>query len=439
MGIDISELVVPFVGALEASVSVLLTIVFGVLSAQFNLLSVKAAKEVSRTCVRMLLPALLIYKIGSNLHQDTGVRYVPIIIWSISYTLLSLGVGALACRVFKFPSWVKLAVSFNNTTSLPLLLIESLKSTGILNSIILDGDSSTSAFDRAESYFLINAMVSNSLTFALGPRLMRPHDEDEDTNEGDGNKDDDDEQAEDGANGGMERGTDGIINEETSLLPHRVVRYTNGVERRGYRRTLKWLDGLPPWLQSLLNFTHQFVNAPLIGAVVGAIIGLTPPLHRLFFSNSSDGGYLNAWLTSSIKNIGDLFASLQIIVVGVKLSESLLKMKAGEDSGNVPKISLAFITFTRFVVWPLISTPLIWALATKTNLIGDDPMLWFAMMLMPTGPPAMILVVLTDVIRSPEPEKMAIAKLLAISYAITPLICFAVVGSLKASEAAIRQ
>jgi len=36
-------------------------------------------------------------------------------------------------------------------------------------------------------------------------------------------------------------------------------------------------------------------------------------------------------------------------------------------------------------------------------------------MSMPTGPPAMILVALTDVVKSPEEEKMAIAKLLTVS------------------------
>ena len=79
MGVDASELVVPFSGAIQASISVLLTIVFGVIAAQCNLLSVSAAKEISRLCVRMMLPALLVYKIGDNLHKDTGVRYVPII------------------------------------------------------------------------------------------------------------------------------------------------------------------------------------------------------------------------------------------------------------------------------------------------------------------------------------------------------------------------
>jgi hypothetical protein len=86
-----------------------------------------------------------------------------------------------------------------------------------------------------------------------------------------------------------------------------------------------------------------------------------------------------------------------------------------------------------------ISIAIIYALATKTEVLDADPMLWFAMMLMPTGPPAMILVALSDVNGSPDLEKMAIAKFLTVMYGITPLICFAVVGSLKATEAAMKK
>lgn len=386
----------------------------------------------------MFLPALLIYKIGDNLKQDTGVRYIPIIsktafepgklvsnadlaVWSVTYTLISLAIGSVACRLLKAPSWLKLACCFNNTTSLPLLLVQSLSTTGILDSIIPDGESSAAALDRAESYFLVSAMVSNSLTFALGPRLLRPNDEDapdDDDDDDDDGKDNDDSEADgDGTNGGaMDRGAEGIIDEETTLLPQSLVRSANHMERKAYRVTLAWMDGLPSWLQIFLDFAFQFANAPLLGAIVGAIIGLIPPLHRLFFNDSNSGGYLHAWLTTAIKNIGDLFASTQIIVVGVKLSQSLRKMKAGKDSGAVPKTSLAFITFFRFVFWPLVSIPFIWLLATKTKILNGDPLLWLVMMLMPVGPSAMILVALTDVVRSPEQEKMAIAKLLTVSH-----------------------
>jgi predicted permease len=74
-----SELAIPFVGAIQAAVSVLLTIFYGVLAAQFNLLSGKSAKEVSNLCVRMFLPALLIYKVGSELQKGTAIRYLPIL------------------------------------------------------------------------------------------------------------------------------------------------------------------------------------------------------------------------------------------------------------------------------------------------------------------------------------------------------------------------
>ena len=80
----VSELVVPFVGALQAAFSVLLTIFYGVLAAQFNLLSGKSAKEVSNLCVKMLLPALLIVKVGTEVQQGTALRYLPILRTSLA-------------------------------------------------------------------------------------------------------------------------------------------------------------------------------------------------------------------------------------------------------------------------------------------------------------------------------------------------------------------
>lgn len=70
---------ISFVGALQASVSVLLTIFSGVVAAQFGLLSTGAAEEVSSLCVKLLLPCLLISNLGSELHLETVVKYVPII------------------------------------------------------------------------------------------------------------------------------------------------------------------------------------------------------------------------------------------------------------------------------------------------------------------------------------------------------------------------
>ena len=64
-----------------------------------------------------------------------------------------------------------------------------------------------------------------------------------------------------------------------------------------------------------------------------------------------------------------------------------------------------------------VSISLIYLVAARTNWLSDDPMLWFAMLLMPTGPPALKLTALADVNGSGEAEKLSIAKFLTVSIA----------------------
>ncbi|KAK2775294.1 auxin efflux carrier superfamily [Colletotrichum kahawae] len=415
------SVIVPFLGAFQASLSVLLTIAVGVIAAQYGLLDGESSKKISTFCVRMALPALLITNVGSQLDLETGLRYVPIILWAIFYTTASIGIGMFLNKVLGMPDWVTPAIAFNNTTSLPLLLVQSLDATGILRSI----DDSSDVVAKAKSYFLVNAMIGNSLTFALGPKLLNGHEEEAPDKDGDHesseDEDDDDVESQD-----IER------DERTSLLPHRVV-----AKRTRARNTNRLWSALPAPVQSSLSFLSSFVNAPVIGALLGALVGLVPALHRLFFSEPESGGYLNAWLTSALKNVGDLFATLQVIVVGVKLSKALLQFKNGSESkeSHVPMVPFLAVTVVRFVVWPVVSIGVIYGLASKTDLLTKDALLWFCMMLMPTGPSAMKLSALADCEGSEEAQKMLIAKFLTMSYIVSPLICFAVVGALKASEA----
>lgn len=328
----------------------------------------------------------------------------------------------------KLPQWIVPAIAFNNTTSLPLLLVQSLEATGILDSL----DSSSDVVDRAKSYFLVNAMISNSLTFALGPRLLNGHEEDApDQEEKHDEGDDEQDSAEDSAERGeandaaSDRASlasdsssvreDIEAHEETSLLPDRAIKGEVRADHKFWKRfNYKW-DQLPHWAQETLTFLYQFWNAPLIGAVIGMILGLVPQLHTLFFSGQQEGGYLNAWLTKSLKNVGDLFASLQVVVVGVKLSKAVRFMKKGEDSGTIPWGPFAIVTVVRLFIWPLISIPLFYGLTVKTNWLSDDPILWFCLMIMAAGPPAMKLTALADVSGAGEEEKMSIAKFLTVS------------------------
>ena len=322
------------------------------------------------------------------------------IVWALFYILVSIAIGEVVQRFTNLPNWVVPAIAFNNTTSLPLLLITSLSATGILKRIIITDENQEAVIERAKTYFLVCAIIGNCLTFALGPRLLDvaqehiPHESESKVNRPEADGDDNDEGDEGEEDERREREAlmyarvrqQSTIGELSPLMPSFIHNLELNTERRAYAFGKKRWDTFSPRLQSFLLFLYDFVNAPLVGAVIGIFIGLTPPLHRAFFSPSYEGGFLNAWLTSALSSVGNLFVSLQVVVVGVTLASSLRKMKRGEASGNVPISATVFVLGVRYILWPIMSITIIWLLASKTNIIGKDPILWFAMMLMPTGP-----------------------------------------------------
>jgi len=199
------------------------------------------------------------------------------------------------------------------------------------------------------------------------------------------------------------------------------------VERQ-YRR-------LPPTLKSSVSVAGALLSPAFIGAVIAMIIGLTPVLHRAFFEDFEDGGWFKPWLTISFQNIGELFTSLQMFVVGSHLNAT---MSGTQQRTKLSKPALGVTFFIRFIFWTVVGVPIIYLLATRTNLLSDDPILWFSMMLMPIGPPALILSTTLEVAGTAEEDQRSVAQVLTAFYAITPLICFAVVAALKAAEAATR-
>ncbi|MBV36827.1 MAG: hypothetical protein CMP47_15465 [Rickettsiales bacterium] len=480
-------LVDSFLAAIQASMSVLLVIFYGGVAAHLKLLTPANTKAISKVCVRMFLPALLVTKIGSELHSGSAGRYLTILIWAIICHLVSFVVGVVAHLWLGMPDWTTVALMFNNTTSYPLLLIGALEQTGILRSLITEGsgESTKDAVERAKSYFLVFATISSCLTFAVGPRLIdSEHAAEEEEDEGksggynqDENGDEDRVQEREAGRAGEENDDNDNDDERTGLLNRRASTISFAPNtffpstRRASVLSLSW-EGPPPELKCRpsmvpkkhwtrlgprakwwLLFISDFFNAPLLGAIVGAVIGLVPQLHRAFFNDTYQGGIFTAWLTSSWQSIGGLFVPLPVVVAGVSLYTAMRDARRADTTtstgggdgraavdarSKLPYwVTVTFIMVVRFVVWPAVSISVIYALATRTDILGSDPMLWFAMMLMPTGPPAMKLITLIQVSDAEEADETNIAKLLTLSYAISPILSFTVVGGLRASQAAI--
>lgn len=294
--------------------------------------------------------------------------------------------------LFRLPKWTVAAVTFNNTTSLPLLLVQSLKSTGVLENL-LGSHADRDDFDRIRSYFLVFAVVINVLTFGEGERALTGYKEhafpfagllglrkyavdffdtgvrkrggrEPVSSDGDVRRESEGLRADsdaDDSEGDLESGDleDGptqttplLQRRITPLLPSRLTRRPASISRRICAAARRVWDRLPGPLRRFLHPFRPFVNSPSLGALAGVIIGLTPPLHRLFFNPMHEGGYFNAWLTTPMRNIGDLFVTLQVIVVGVSLSLSLRQRKRDKKAGDVPRSALIFVLLMRFVIIP---------------------------------------------------------------------------------------
>lgn len=455
-----SGLLSSFVAAIQASLSVLLVISYGGVAARLGLLDSKNGKSISKICVKMFLPALLLVKLGSEMHPGSAHRYLVVLVWAFIAHIISFLIGIAAHVFLKMPDWITCAIMFNNTTSYPLLLIQSLDQTGILKVLMVEDESTREMIERAKSYFLVFSTISSCLTFAVGPRLIdtehAPDTDDDDKSSDQGTLAPVDEES--GERNGLSSEPDehtGLLDPENGHERHhsRSLSVTNitffpskpkftTVRRRPYYIPRPKWSSLSARTQWWLLFFYDFLNAPLIGAVLGAIIGLATPLHRAFFNDTYDGGIFTAWLTESWKNVGSLFVPLPLIVAGISLYTSYQESKqtSGGHSTHVPWLTTLFILFVRFVVWPVMSIGLIYAIVKsegRDGLLGNDPMLWFTMMLMPTGPPAMKLITMVQVSDAGVDDERRIARILTISYVVSPILAFTVVGALRASEAAI--
>ncbi|KAG8533232.1 uncharacterized protein KY384_002015 [Bacidia gigantensis] len=179
------------------------------------------------------------------------------------------------------------AVSFNNTSAIPLILIESFAATGLLDSLLMSStDTPNKALHRARSYFLVNATIGDSFTFAMGPKLLDGEETpDKQVKNGDSNPRQEASGADGAAqndNGQPQEGRNEHANEQTSLLPVHVQRGEVAVARFAEYEGHRIWSHLPLRAQHFLQFAFSFVHAPLIGAAMGLLLGLTPPLHRAF-------------------------------------------------------------------------------------------------------------------------------------------------------------
>ncbi|CAE6535843.1 unnamed protein product [Rhizoctonia solani] len=359
---EVSTLLDVAIGSAEASIAVLLVLGFGYYAQHAGWVNDEGERQISHLCVTVFLPALLFTQIGPHATRHNLLDYGIIVVFSVFAMVVSYFVGIASRRALKSPRWTVAAFIFNNATSLPLLLLNSLEKTGTIRIIIgKHGGSVVDAVARGRTYLLIAALVGNMGRFALGPDIM-------------GHKQDNDSGFPSGLSTTFRPVATG--SETTPLLStariHNTASQAWPTIKDIAKRTWIWIRGA--------------LNPPLIAAIVAVTFGLISPLHHAFFNK---GQPLGATVTQSIDYLGKLYTALQMFVLGSKL-----RSKPGN---KLPILSTTILFIHRFIVMPAIMISVMYLLrSTWPSYVEQDPMLDFVLSIVGIGPPAITLSAISE-------------------------------------------
>ncbi|GJE98997.1 hypothetical protein PsYK624_152350 [Phanerochaete sordida] len=408
-----SPLVASLAGASEGAISVLLTLLAGYVSARAGLLDHRTVRLVSGLCSRLFLPCLIVVQMGPELtaRELSAMWIVPA--WGLASTLLAHAIGWAGRALLHTPYWVVVAAGRPNATALPLLLVQSLAQTGVLDRLASDGASAERIQSRAKSLLLLNAVVQQTFTFQLAPAILRR----------DANGADDEETWREElaapSSGQHKTKINPIIQdaERVGLLQDHARR-SYGTEDDGQPRARQALESvadesdmdLPYSLEvagRVVKKAFSWMSPPLIAALIALLFGLITPLHNIAYDQQSA---FYSSITQAAKNLGELFVTLQMFLVGAEL--------AIVPSAHPGVVSGGFSLLVRFVIMPGFALLFVWATAGQGWYINDK-LVWFLLVLIPSGPSAMLL---ANVAETVGVDQGPIAGYLIISYLLCPLM-----------------
>ncbi|EJD41832.1 hypothetical protein AURDEDRAFT_169035 [Auricularia subglabra TFB-10046 SS5] len=403
-----SDIAASLLGALQGTVSVLLTLFSGYFCAKIGILDKNSTRRVNGLCSKLFLPCLLITQIGADLTLAKLRKSWIIPVWGLASTLVAHAIGWAGKKAFKLPAWTIVASGRPNSSALPLMLLDSLSKAGVLDTL-QGGTSRSKTLDRAKSLILLNVVVQQCVTFLAGPGILaedaakqKKHRDRLPTiqdREHVGLLDDDSDEAED---------------EQRSLLaPLEALENVPDLPEWHLPESLRWLRKL-----------GIFVNPPVVGALIALCISFVPPLRRTIFE---DSGALNVALGEPLNNLGGLYVALQLFIVGSELAVSGAAAKPGVG----PTI---FALAVRFAIMPALALGGVWIIASQ-GFYTDDPLTLFLLVIIPSGPSALVLASLAETVavdQGPISGYLLVANLCAPLISLTCAAALALVQRYKA-------
>lgn len=482
--LDLGTLINSAIAAGESSLSVILVLFYGYACSKYDFLSETGERSISKLCVNLFLPAMLLTDMGSHISLHTLKEFWPLVALPIVMLTITYFLGGFSVRFLNQPLYIVPGMVFNNVVAMPLLLMEAISNSDVLLPLLRDNESIEQALVRAKAYVLLHGIVHNLARFALGPAMLKGSGNNKDHRHSDAERANSEPaqqspsettallassaaSIEEDVHDFLRKrarvlSTTSIDLDETDALLYKYRELgveevqddgTTVFRRRGTLSALfltnppsqdrvEEIDPLatgpsldtpfpvpyesktpesPPLWRRALEYIEQFLNPAVCSAILAVFIGITPPLHYIFYKNVA----VRSSFTQSIKSIGGLYPALQLFALGSKLTAPLKQ--------PVRKSTIILIAIVRFGLAGAISISLVSFMTTHAspNFWPMDPMLNFVLMITPVGPPAITLAAVAEIAGVSPEEVTAVSRTLLYSYAIAPLVAPSVAMALS--------
>jgi len=303
----------------------------------------------------MLLPAFIFCEIIQNFHISYYHLILQSFIGCLSLYLFGLFTGYISAKFLNLnenrTKFLCAVFSSPHTTSIPLLLIEVTHPVLAKISKIVPADGIMDARSRGMLYIVLNSIFANIWRWTVPYNLINPENSSEKVDELEQN----------------------LIKDESK-------------EKKVVKQEL-----------TLKKFFLEIINMPLISSFVSLLLCIYPEIQSYF--NTPD-----AFLYQTILSVNKLaskgYGFLIMFLLGLNFADLIFTDDKSEKSKKSRNIifnssNLAFITFMKLIVMPLIASPFIIFLFIY-EIITDDVMV-FLFLFMAAAPNAINVIVVCSV------------------------------------------
>ncbi|CAG8664269.1 19753_t:CDS:2, partial [Dentiscutata erythropus] len=323
----------------------------------------------SSLIIKIFLPCFLFANISYSITIKSLINLWPIPAFFFIFALLSAIFGLIGGKLLKL-NWpdIKFVVTgiiLNNVTTLTLGLLNSIEKTKAI--WILKWNENENPQDivkRGTSYVLIVSLLANLLGWSLGAYLLMKVPE----------KDDPSilqcfPQNSYSPSNQIQVSNDQITERTLLLRPNSRVIFQANNDQINERISLLIQNA------GVIFFNFKFMNPPLYAALFALIVIAIPNSNYLFAED--DSPLMSVF--QAIDYIGSIAIPLTLLTLGAQLYN--LPRSRNENIGSI----IAYILTCRLLLMPIIGILLV---MFTTSYYIDDPMLWFVLILISSGPPA---------------------------------------------------